>query len=311
MDERLAAAKRITFGPDQPGFGEFGLARQVSAGIVQIGETGESSGAVLVLQQQAALLLVKALSQSRNLAFSQDQKDAFSWEKIQEQPELAKHFRDLTEAQRTALLRALDAGNSHALVGLAPEDRRALARGLKIFVDGVSGRLEAEAGHVGRVLLQRWVRVGAAVAIVVGVILLVLARVDSSFERPNIALRRPVTMSSKYAGAGTDPSLLVDGDRTNLGFHTQCISRQWVSIDLGSSQEFEKVVVFNRADCCQERAVPIRIEVSNDNRSFRKVAEQNKQFDQWTADTPNAEGRYVRLMNMSNNCFHLSEVEIY
>jgi hypothetical protein len=71
------------------------------------------------------------------------------------------------------------------------------------------------------------------------------------------------------------------------------------------------VVVYNRADCCQERAVPLKIEISPDNRQFRQVAERKQQFEKWKADFPPSNARYVRLTDLNAAAFHLSEVEVY
>jgi F5/8 type C domain. len=110
---------------------------------------------------------------------------------------------------------------------------------------------------------------------------------------------------------GRDPSLLVDGDLTNLGFHTIEAPNQNVTIDLGRVQRISRVVVYNRADCCQERAVPLKIEVSGDDGQFRQVAERKEHFEKWKADFPPTNARYVRLTDLAAAAFHLSEVEVY
>ena len=68
----------------------------------------------------------------------------------------------------------------------------------------------------------------------------------------------------------------MDGDLTNLGFHTIEAPNQNVTIDLGKVRRIFRVVVYNRADCCQQRAVPLKIEVSQDNKKFRQVALNGK-----------------------------------
>jgi hypothetical protein len=84
-----------------------------------------------------------------------------------------------------------------------------------------------------------------------------------------------------------------------------------VTIDLGRAQRISRVVVYNRVDCCKERAVPMKIEVSKDGVQFRQVAERKEQFEKWKADFPSTDARYVRLIHLSAFAFHLSEVEVY
>jgi hypothetical protein len=129
--------------------------------------------------------------------------------------------------------------------------------------------------------------------------------------KPNIALHRPVTISSQYPNEGLDHSLLVDGDNTNLGFHTLANGPQHCVIDLGTKRAFNTVVVTNRADCCHERAVPLQLQVSDDGQNYRTIAERRDVFDVWTADGLKVQARYVKLQLTTANFFHLSEVEIY
>ena len=130
--------------------------------------------------------------------------------------------------------------------------------------------------------------------------------------RCNLALHRPVVMSSVYAGdVGHDPSLLVDGDTSNLGFHTDRGGHQYVTIDLGTVQSVHKVVVYNRADCCADKAVPLRIEVSKDGKAFQRVAMRKTTFDVWKATFSAVDARYVRLTSLRGDYFHLAEVQVF
>ena len=130
-------------------------------------------------------------------------------------------------------------------------------------------------------------------------------------SRPDLALHATVTTSSQFPGQGTDHTLLVDGDPDTLGFHTMDGGQQWVVIDLGSVRRFNKIVVYNRPDGYEERAVPLKIEVSKDNANYKQVAERKESFDKWTAKGLHAEARYIRLKNTPPNFFHLAEVEVY
>jgi hypothetical protein len=191
------------------------------------------------------------------------------------------------------------------------EERDECATGLHDLVMRMAEPLEIESNRLGRALFARWSRlilVGAALALGLG---FAGNWASKKFGRPNIALHAAVTTSSQYPGQGTDHTLLVDGDPDTLGFHTQEGSQQWAVIDLGKVHKFNKIVVYNRADGFEERAVPLKIEVSNDNVTYNQVAERKEKFDKWTVRGLHAEARYVRLKNTPPNYFHLGEVEIY
>jgi hypothetical protein len=161
---------------------------------------------------------------------------------------------------------------------------------------------------------MRWARIGVA-ALVLLAIAWSICEVIENWEmltKPNIALGRPVTISSSLsADVALDHPLLVDGDRTNSGFHTGNAPNQWVMIDLGSTQNISRVVVYNRVDCCQERAIPLRLEVSDDGTNFKKVVDTTEEFEVWTAKGLDAKGRYVRLRHLGANFLHFAEVEVY
>jgi hypothetical protein len=134
---------------------------------------------------------------------------------------------------------------------------------------------------------------------------------SKKLDGPNLALHAAVTTSSQFPGQGTDHTLLVDGDPDTLGFHTLEGAQQWVVIDLGKICKIKKIVVYNRSDGYEERAVPLKVEVSKDNQNYTQVAERKETFDKWTARRLHAEARYIRMKNTPPNFFHLGEVEVY
>jgi len=108
-----------------------------------------------------------------------------------------------------------------------------------------------------------------------------------------------------------DPAQVVDGDRTNLGFDTVALGEKSVLIDLLAPHRIRRVDVYNRMDCCQERVVPLSIEVSSDGKTFRHVADRSHRFALWKASFPPVEARWVRLTHHGDQPFHLSEIEVY
>jgi len=311
MDEQLSAAKLRGYGAGQPGYAEYSLARQAQAGVLQIGESGESSLAVLLLQTEAVRLLFRAHCLRAELDPPSVAIDDADLERLRRIDCIREALDGLTQAQQASLLQLLRVNGEAKLAELEPKQRRALAGALKSLLVATIEPLEHDESKVGRVLFARVARITAAIVVVGGAVAMLLSLLAGQMKKPNIALKKKVTTSSLFASAGRDTRLLVDGDTTNLGFHTECRPNQTVTVDLGASHPISSVVVYNRADCCQERAVPLVLEVSADNRKFDKVKEQREQFDKWVVDGVDKKARYVRITNTSNNCFHLSELEVY
>jgi len=72
----------------------------------------------------------------------------------------------------------------------------------------------------------------------------------------NVALRKPATASSRYAGT-SDPQTAVDGDANPRSypsiFHSNEGAGGWWMVDLGANFNVRRVVYYNRRDCCSNR----------------------------------------------------------
>ena len=305
MGPRVAEARAQTFGPAKPGFVWFDIARQLSDDTPEIGETGKCSLAGILLDCEQVGLLVRAVLEREGLPPVIDSENAIKL------PVMAEAFARLTAPQRSMLTAMLGPDRDATLAKLIGEDRRSFARAVRQLVISLSEPLAFDACRLWRALFARWSRMILVALVLAAFFGVAVSWLDQKFGKPNIALHCRVTVSSQYSSEGTDHRLLVDGVPDNLGFHTQSGGQQWVVIDLGSIRKFDKVVVYNRSDGFQDRAVPIRLEVSNDNVHFTHLRERKETFDKWTASDLHAEGRYVRLLNSPPNFFHLSEVQIY
>jgi len=130
-----------------------------------------------------------------------------------------------------------------------------------------------------------------------------LAPQNLAFERPVVAVD---TMPDH------DPKLLVDGDKLTLGFHSTHRRNPYVTIDLGQVHRVSRIEIFNRPDCCQERAVPLDVELSIDGKNFSTIRREKHSFFELTVRTKQpTPARYVRLQHVGTEYFHLSEVEVY
>ena len=88
-----------------------------------------------------------------------------------------------------------------------------------------------------------------------------LAGVDIISEGRNVAPKAKLAHSSLYPGF--PPKNLVDGNMKTFA-HTQNGPHEWFLFDLGQRMSIDKVVIWNRRDCCHERMRDIQVQLSND-----------------------------------------------
>jgi hypothetical protein len=308
MDEKMAVAVREGYAPGHPGWQEYELSRAARTDASQLGESGEGEASALLLNRAAVTLMIGAhLARAGTELGPTPIADQFA-ARLGDLPLGKTLLVALTEEQRELVTNALGSQAEFALAKLSPAKRSLAARAMAGLAKGLGDPLERDVRRVGAVLLARWIKIAVAAVVLVGGSFLLIGKLTA---RPNLALHRPITVVTPHPVYGRDPSLLVDGDRTNLGFHTIEAANQNVTIDLGAAMSISRVVVYNRADCCQERAVPLRVEVGEDTQHFRVVGERTEQFEQWKLDFPGTNARYVRLTDLAPKAFHLSEVEVY
>ena len=90
-------------------------------------------------------------------------------------------------------------------------------------------------------------------------------RVFSDPTGPNkVTPNTVVTKSSGHGSSDTFPVRnFVDGNLSNF-VHTSCYDIPWILVDMGSVIPIAKVMVYNRTDCCQERARGMRMILLDD-----------------------------------------------
>lgn len=94
-------------------------------------------------------------------------------------------------------------------------------------------------------------------------------------------------------------------------FHTKDEDSPWLEYDFDGRRRISRVVVQNRRDCCKERAIPLLVEVSDDRKTWRKVAERKNEFDEVTLSFAPTSARYLRLRVPKTTALHLHSVRIY
>jgi len=179
------------------------------------------------------------------------------------------------------------------------------------FVHGlIQTELEADDKVTG-VLVQRWLRVGL-LALAFGVVLVALsAQVQRMLQGPDLAASKTWRTSSKAFDCHPK-DMECGGAHSAMFFHTNEENRPWLEIDLGKPTSFARVVVTNREDCCQERAVPLIVEVSDDQKTWREVAKRTETFRAWDATFKATTARYLRLrVDQGRVAFHLVKVAVH
>lgn len=135
----------------------------------------------------------------------------------------------------------------------------------------------------------------------------------------NLALNKSATQSSTSSWSTTnDAQGAVDGVKNGRwGFHTGAERNPWWQVDLQSSATLTEIRVFNRLDCCAERARSLRILLSDDGLNWRTMYRHDGTAFGGNDGQPlivslNAEkARFVRLQLDASEYFHLDEVEVF
>lgn len=192
----------------------------------------------------------------------------------------------------------------------SPDALRRQAVLCRTFVHGLIRTELAADRRVTRVLLQRLLRIGAVIVVLVAAVLGINAAAQRALRGPDIAAGKPWVASSKAFECHPDQTEC-GGGHTAIFFHTLEEVNPWVRIDLGARKRFSRVIVENREDCCADRASPLVVEVSDDGVSFKEVARTTEPFDTWNATFDPVSARYVRVRVLKKTFLHLVRVAVH
>jgi hypothetical protein len=302
-DSRLSA--QPAFATTDPGYRLFELGLSALQDAQQLGNSQAGGGSALLLYRSAIRLLVRVSLLRRQRIATVEAPPSEVWARAAELPEWPGAAFGGEWLERGVI----DDGGEVYLSTLSAAERERALVGLRAMAERFARPLaEAAFGARRRRSLRRML---SSLALVVGGVVL-WAVVAAATRRPNLALHRPVSVSDRDPRFGVDPEQVVDGDRSNLGFHTSSRANTTLVIDLGAIKSLSRVVVFNRADCCQERAGPLSLQLSTNGNDYETVGRQTDTFFEWTLPLAAAtKARYVRVVHESRDFFHLSEVEVY
>ncbi|XP_078664090.1 E-selectin-like [Branchiostoma floridae x Branchiostoma belcheri] len=141
----------------------------------------------------------------------------------------------------------------------------------------------------------------------------------------NVALGRPTEQSSLHPTAGGEPHLAVDGNTNGHYFSLSCTHtvgelNPWWRVDLGHSLCVERVVLYNRMDCCWDRLRQAIVHVGDNiqvdsNPSCGAPLTAIEGVQPYTAVCPGLIGRYVGVRigttNLELKILTLCEVKVY
>jgi hypothetical protein len=310
MDERVATARRTDFNRLTPGWRHFELGLACMADADELEAKGGAPGSSIVLYRTATALLLTAHRARAGVDVGSDTTEDASWASLGGISTIASVL-DATPAGELRTVReVLQVPRVEGkLIALSDEERRQAADDLRDFASRLRQSLTPYVHRYRRAMLTRWMRILlGCIAVATGLIVLVRKAVGPP---RNLALHCPVVVETLHPVYGQTPGAVVDGDRTHLGFHSIDAPNQTLTIDLGDTYRVSEVVVYNRTDCCRERAVPLKIELGIEPGSFQQVAIRSDPFDLWRADFRPQRARYVRLTDLNSSAFHLNEVEVY
>jgi hypothetical protein len=270
-------------------------------------EHGAVSG--LILYREALPLLVAAIGLARDPAFDPElATNGSPWNVL---PELVARgalppLPDAVDEARAILTTsgalALDGLPASSLLARRATVARAI-RELRHFVEPRS---------LGELKSSRFARVGFALLVAVAAL---GGLVCWATFAPNIALHKPVTVSSRHPGsiAPVDNSGLVNGEfESTYGVHT-APAPSWVMVDLTKIEKLSEIRIFNRSDTLFDAGLPFTLELSRDGVTFTSAERRTLPFSvtsPWVYKAPSGtRARYVRVR--SNSFVALTEIEVY
>jgi uncharacterized membrane protein len=168
-------------------------------------------------------------------------------------------------------------------------------------------------GYFGSTNADRLVAAGEVEKLAERPGLILLRRKQLMLDAANLAARAHWRASSAYpyegsAQTGIGEHWPVAGH--NIFFHTREENSPWIEFDLGKEAVVHRFEVVNRGDCCQERAVPLVVEIGTDAAHWVEVANRTQVFSTWSEDFAPQSARYVRFRVPRETVLHFASVDV-
>ena len=106
---------------------------------------------------------------------------------------------------------------------------------------------------------------------------------------------------------------VIDGKTCASNFHTDSENAPWAEIVLGGTAEIAAVYIENIHTQNNWRAVPFKVEVSEDGKAWTTVARADKSEEEWKFTFPPVKGRYVRVTRIGdgNTFLHFRKFMVF
>ena len=194
---------------------------------------------------------------------------------------------------------------------LSPEEQTRSARELGRVADALLRVSATTRQEIDAVWFRRSLGIGAALFLLVAAVVALSFGKTWREDAADLAVGRAWRTSSTYGGVGCRSPLQSCSEGAGFFFHTLEEEKPWIELDLGSPELVSAVRLDNRSDCCSERAVPLAIEVSTDQKRFSEVSRRSENFDSWRAEFEPVPARYVRVRALRRTLLHLSRIRVF
>jgi hypothetical protein len=222
--------------------------------------------------------------------------------------ELARSLpdREALEAARQLLLEA----SFVSLAELSEDDQLQSALRARSLAATALDRIDRPQRRVETLLWQRFARLGLCALVLIAAVGVSLRGAEDLHQGTDLLAGKAWRTSSTWGKC--DPvAARCGGVRTRVFFHTKEDASPWIEYDLGAPKKFSRVVVRNRTDSVPDRAIPLVLEVSDDQKVYREVVRRPTSFRTWRADFQPQRARYVRLRVARRTWLHLERISIY
>ena len=277
----------------------------------QLGPETEFAAAVALYREGIAALACAALAAvdgSAPPAASTDVRHAWaSLERIWPRLDAGVDFRQFAAAGRVLCEPApLDAGP------LDPAEATVLV--------GAMARLAAviERAVEPRTTLRLKVLAATRMAsFAVAVVVAVVVPVRRALAPKNLALNKPVTLSSCYSARQDVGGAYLTNGKIEWGYGANTdypADDPWMLIDLGAPTRIGRIAVYNRGDKNFDDCLPLTLSVGPDMSAAKVLGVRDKPFGRtapWVLDHLDVTARYVRVSKPGKAYISLDEIEVY
>ena len=310
LEDAVREAQAAGLAPGRFGHAEFELAHHALECAQLMAEYPGRHGAALLLLREATRLYVSATIAGDSPELAAQLKSADGGQLWEAYQQAIADEQPWPEDEADQLKDALLQPQPERIAPLSAEQRECQVR----LLLQVAGRMDAQlAPDVWRLArLRELGRFRIVVASLLGIALLGAGwmAATSALRGSNLALGRTVTISSSDRTYGGPTQKLVDDDLSDLGMHSEREAQPWARVDLGAVHDIHQVVIHNRLSCCQERAVPMVIEVSTDGKQYQQLGKRTATFSVWALNAI-ARARFVRVRVLKTTFLHINEIAVY